>query len=255
MVCWDTPSRSASWVWLLADAEKQPITRLHQNAQRLIKTVAVVNPFADQLTFLSDKTRTRRDHMKYLTLIRCIALLHQHQRPVKHIEHRGKSLAYIEVTKGDIVLANRLAHDILGRTLDELPPQTWRLLELLQGWVEARSQAQGLKKNEFRFGRKDVREATGWGNTQLKIHLGRLTELEYLLLHRKGLAHEYTLTYDGKSGHQPHLMGLIDADQLDNTSASCRCCFICLLQNFPHFAARFRDSHTKSAQANRPVPK
>jgi len=203
---------------LLADAEKQAITRLHQNAQRLIKTVAVVNPFADQLTFLSDKTRTRRDHMKYLTLIRCIALLHQHQRLVKHIEHRGKALAYIEVTQGDIVLANRLAHDILGRTLDELPPQTRRLLELLQGWVEARSQAQGLKKNEFRFGRKDVREATGWGDTQLKIHLGRLTELEYLLLHRKGLAHEYTLTYDGKSGNQPHLMGLIDADLLDNKS-------------------------------------
>ncbi|MGH8743270.1 MAG: DNA primase, partial [Burkholderiales bacterium] len=183
------------------------------------KTVAVVNPFADQLTFLSDKTRTRRDHMKYLTLIRCIALLHQHQRPIKHIEHRGKPLAYIEVLRSDIVLANRLAHDILGRTLDELPPQTRRLLELLQGWVEARSQAQGLKDNEFRFGRKDVREATGWGDTQLKIHLGRLTELEYLLLHRKGLAHEYTLTYDGKSGNQPHLMGLIDADLLDNKSA------------------------------------
>ncbi|PWK27267.1 CHC2 zinc finger domain-containing protein [Pseudomonas sp. OV226] len=204
---------------LLADAEKQAIVRLHQNAQRLIKTVAVVNPFADQLTFLSDKTRTRRDHMKYLTLIRCIALLHQHQRPIQHVEHRGKPLPYIEVIKNDIVLANRLAHDILGRTLDELPPQTRRLLELLQGWVEARSQVQGLKTSEFRFGRKDVREATGWGDTQLKIHLGRLTELEYLLLHRKGLAHEYTLTYDGKSGHQPHLMGLIDADLLDNESA------------------------------------
>lgn len=93
--------------------------------------MAVVNPFADQLTFLSDKTRTRRDHMKYLTLIRCIALLDQHQRPIKHVEHRGKSFAYIEVTQGDIVLANRLAHDILGRTLDELPPQTRGLLELL----------------------------------------------------------------------------------------------------------------------------
>jgi hypothetical protein len=37
--------------------------------------------------------------------------------------------------------------------------------------VEARNQAQGLKEKEFRFGRKDVREATGWGDTQLKIHL------------------------------------------------------------------------------------
>lgn len=100
------------------------------------------------MTFLSDKTRTRRDHIKYLTLIRRIALLHQHQRPIKHIEDWGKQLAYIEVIKNDIVLANRLAHDILGRTLDELPPQTRRLLELLQGWIEARSQAQGRQEGK-----------------------------------------------------------------------------------------------------------
>ena len=43
--------------------------------------------------------------MKYLTLLRCIALLHQYQRTIKHIVHRGKSLAFIEVTQGDIVLA------------------------------------------------------------------------------------------------------------------------------------------------------
>ena len=34
--------------------------------------------------------------------------------------------------------------------------------------------------------RRDVREATGWGDTQLKIHLHRLEELEYLLIHRGG---------------------------------------------------------------------
>ncbi|SEK72591.1 DNA primase, catalytic core [Atopomonas hussainii] len=204
---------------LLADAEKQAITRLHQNAQRLLKPLAVVNPFADQLTFLSDKTRTRRDHMKYLTLIRAIALLHQHQRPIKHIEHRGQRLAYLEATAGDIALANRLAHDILGRTLDELPPQTRRLLGLLQGWVKSHSQAQGLKAHELRFSRKDVRAATGWGDTQLKIHLGRLSELEYLQLYRRGLAHEYSLNYDGDGRDQAHLMGLLDADLLDNKAA------------------------------------
>ncbi|MCT4938902.1 toprim domain-containing protein, partial [Pseudomonas aeruginosa] len=196
---------------LLADAEKQAITRLHQNAQRLLKPLAVVNPFADQLTFLSDKTRTRRDHMKYLTLIRAIALLHQHQRPIKQIEHRGQRLAYLEATASDIALANRLAHDILGRTLDELPPQTRRLLGLLQSWVKSHSQAQGLKAHELRFSRKDVRAATGWGDTQLKIHLGRLSELEYLQLYRRGLAHEYSLNYDGDGRDQAHLMGLLDA--------------------------------------------
>ena len=76
-----------------------------------------MNPFASQLTFMSDKTRTRRDHMKYLTLIRAIALLHQYQREIKRVEHRGQVVEYIEVTREDIALANRPAHEILGRTL------------------------------------------------------------------------------------------------------------------------------------------
>ncbi|NRA28442.1 MAG: toprim domain-containing protein, partial [Opitutales bacterium] len=40
--------------------EKERILNTHQNAQRLLKSVNVVNPFAMQLTFLSDRTRTRR---------------------------------------------------------------------------------------------------------------------------------------------------------------------------------------------------
>nr|MBE8598317.1 DNA primase [Xenorhabdus sp. BG5] len=82
---------------LLAENERDYLTALHQNAQRRLKPLNVVNPYASQLTFLSDKTRTRRDHMKYLTLIQSIALLHQHQRDIKTAEHRGKTLEYIEV--------------------------------------------------------------------------------------------------------------------------------------------------------------
>ncbi|EHR9639580.1 TPA: toprim domain-containing protein, partial [Escherichia coli] len=120
---------------LLAANEKSYITQLHQNAQRLLRPLNVVNPFASQLTFMSDKTRTRRDHMKYLTLIQSIALLHQYQREIKRVEHRGQVVEYIEVTREDITLANRLAHEILGRTLDEMPPQTRKLLTLIQQWV------------------------------------------------------------------------------------------------------------------------
>ncbi|MBD2801212.1 DNA primase, partial [Xenorhabdus sp. M] len=75
---------------LLAENERDYLMQLHQNAQRLLKPLNVVNPYASQLTFMSDKTRTRRDHMKYLTLIQSIALLHQYQREVKAAEHRGK---------------------------------------------------------------------------------------------------------------------------------------------------------------------
>ncbi|CAE6789170.1 CHC2 zinc finger domain-containing protein [Paraburkholderia domus] len=201
---------------LLAETDKQHIVELHRNAQRLLKPVHVVNPYAEQLTFMDDKTRTRRDHMKYLTLIRSIALLHQYQREHRMVTHRGETLTYIEVTKDDIRLANRIAHEVLGRTLDELPPQTRRLLTMVQVWVSERCSATAQKQSEFRFTRRDVREATRWGDTQLKVHLARLVELEYVLTHRglRGLTHEYELRYDGVDDGRPHLMGLLDP--LDN---------------------------------------
>jgi hypothetical protein len=105
----------------------QPVperVKLREKAQQLLKLVHVVNPFIHLMTFLDDKTRMRRDHVKYLTLIRSIALLHQYQREVKRGQHRGQTLDYIEVMREDIALASRIAHDVLGRTLDELPPRT-----------------------------------------------------------------------------------------------------------------------------------
>ncbi|MEH0833324.1 CHC2 zinc finger domain-containing protein, partial [Pectobacterium cacticida] len=195
---------------LLMENEKGYLTELHQNAQRLLKPLKVVNPFASQLTFLSDKTRTRRDHMKYLTLIQSIALLHQYQREIKQVEHRGQVIEYIEVERSDIVLANQLAHEILGRTLDEMPPQTRKLLLLIQGWVKD----SGQPKAEYHFTRKQLRDAVQWGDTQLKIHLARLVELEYLLLHKRGLTFCYELLFDGDAqADNAHLCGLIDVPE------------------------------------------
>jgi hypothetical protein len=104
---------------LMALSEAEAIQRLHRNAQRLLRPLAVVNPYAESLAFLDDRTRTRRDHAKYLTLIETVALLHQHQREVKVIKRGGRTIEYIEVRLADIALANELAHEVLGRSLDE----------------------------------------------------------------------------------------------------------------------------------------
>jgi hypothetical protein len=122
---------------LLRRQDRNAILTVHRNAQRLLKPVPVVNPYAPGLTFHDSQTRTRRDHMKYLTLIRSVALLHQHQRPRKTVEHRGRTVEYIEVALADIAMANRLAHEVLGRSLDELPPQTRRLLLAVDEMVTA----------------------------------------------------------------------------------------------------------------------
>jgi post-segregation antitoxin (ccd killing protein) len=200
---------------LLASTEREALVELHRNAQRLLRAVHVVNPYADQLSFGDHQTRTRRDHAKYLGLIQAIALLHQHQREVRTVAHHGQVLAYIEVTREDIALANSVAHEVFGRTLDELPPQTRKLLTLLREWVRAQSQARGVAAPDVRFTRRELRDALAWGDTQLKVHLARLVEMEFVAVHRRGLTHAYELLYESDDeGQRARLCGLREAGAL-----------------------------------------
>jgi hypothetical protein len=181
---------------LLKRQDRRNILKLHQNAQRLLKPLFVVNPFAAELAFPDTLTRMRRDHMKYLTLIRSIALLRQHQRPLK--SERGVS--YIEATRDDIATADRLMKEMMRRSLDDLPPQTRRLLELIAQMVNGRDAHQ--------FSRRDVRVHTGWGATQVRIHLDRLQEMEYLIAHRGGRGQTFLYEYDPNlAGQEDHLAG------------------------------------------------
>jgi DNA primase/energy-coupling factor transporter ATP-binding protein EcfA2 len=202
---------------LLATKQGDAIRAVHRAAQTLLRPVAVVNPYAEALTFRSESTRMRRDHAKYLTLIDAIAFLHQHQRPIRSSDGSGggASFDYIEVTRDDIALANRLSHDVLGRSLDELPPQTRLLLGVVVAYVAERANAQGIERSHVRFTRRELREATHWGDTQLKLHLSRLQEHEYLIVHRHGPLFRYELVFDGDAadaGRQ--LIGLIDVEAL-----------------------------------------
>jgi hypothetical protein len=202
---------------LMAKADKESILALHQNAQRLLQPLAVMNPYAKHLTFVDDRTRTRRDHEKYLTLIDTLALLHQHQRPIKSVDHHGQTIRYVEVTLEDIETANTLAHEALGRTLDELPPQTRKLMRLIVELVAECCTAQAMNRSDYRFSRREIREHTNWSDTALKVHLARLAEMEYLLVHRggRGQSYVYELLYQGEGERgESFLMGLIDVDAL-----------------------------------------
>jgi DNA primase len=199
---------------LLGERERAAVAKLHQDAQRLLAPLAVVNPFARQLTFTDGRTRTRRDHVKYLTLISAVALLHQHQRARKHATGPdGREVAYVEATVADVALANRLANEVLGRSLDELPPQTRRLLELLDGIVSPTAAERAVDRAEVRLTRRELRERTGWSDTALKVHLARLVDLELVLAHRpeRGGQWCYELCWDGggRDGER-FFTGLVD---------------------------------------------
>lgn len=206
---------------LQAKLEKEQLVNLHRNAQSLLKPLAVINPFADQLTFLDDKTRTRRDHEKYLTLIDSIALLHQHQREIKKTRHSGKDIQYIEVQLSDIEMANKLAHEVLGRTLDELPPQTRKLLKLIQAMVSQACKAQSLEQKHYRFSRREIRVFTGWGETQIRVHMQRLVDMEYMIIYRgmRGQTYVYELLFDHDDINDDlHLNGLLKVKPIKSTT-------------------------------------
>ena len=193
---------------LLANVERSEVLALHRNAQRLLAPVHVVNPYARELTFLDARTRTRRDHEKYLTLIDTVAFLHQHQREHQTVERSGRTLSYIEVTRDDIRVANRLAAAVLGRSLDDLPPQARKLLALLTQMVQAIATRDRVDVHAVRFTRRTVRHCTGWTDFQVRAHLGQLQSLEYVLAHHgmRGQRYVYELVY-------------LDTDPADRTSA------------------------------------
>ena len=202
---------------LLRRKRRDEILEVHQNAQRLLRPLFVANPYAERLTFLDSRTRTRRDHVKYLTLIRVIALLHQYQRPLQTAEWQGRTIEYIEATLDDIAVANRLTAEVLGRSLDELPPQTRRLLLLIDEMVAEASKRLAMERADYRFSRRDVRAATEWSDPQLKRHLRKLEELEYLIVHRGGRGQSlvYELAFERPADPaEPFLPGLLDVEQL-----------------------------------------
>lgn len=170
---------------LLAKAEREAVRVLHANAQRLLEPVLVVNPHAPSLVFADGRTRARRDQAKLLTLIRAVALLHQHQRPRKRLVRNGIELVYLEATAEDVAVAERLAPLIIAApAVADLAPQTRRLLTLLDALVTAEAQEDRCRREDIRFTRRQAREHTGWSDFALRRHLSRLVELEFLAAHR-----------------------------------------------------------------------
>jgi hypothetical protein len=113
----------------------------------------------------------------------------------------------IEVEKEDIELANKIAVEILGKTLDELSIPSRNLLELLEKMLDKRVEQlkekdsdRIIKRSDITFTRRDIREYTAWTNTRLHTHLKELISMEYVIMinGRTNSLQTYRLIYDGQ---------------------------------------------------------
>jgi len=183
---------------LINESKRPEIIKKHQNMQRLLKPLAVHNPYHDQLNFSSDKLQMRREQKKYLTLIKSIALVRQYQKKIKTVGDGVSGVEYIEVDKDDITLANQLAVAVLGRNLDELAPHSRSLInDIVDLWKKTK---QNL--DDFRFTMRELMNELSWSRYQLMQNIKQLVELEYICIYTGGTQGKrtvYGLNYDGSA--------------------------------------------------------
>lgn len=198
---------------LISRRNRQAEEILHQNVQRLLKPLEIVNPYYNQLKFNHNSLIMRRQHLHYLGLIEVVCLLHQYQRPLKKGRDEQGEFEYIEVTKRDLEIANKIASKVLPDTSDELVAPARNLHQEILNLEKEKQNGNG--KHSIKFQRKHLRDYTGWNDYQIRTYLKQLVDLEYVGVTRgggKGNICEYELLYRG-NGNKP--LTLIDPNTLE----------------------------------------
>ena len=160
---------------------EQAIKNSLQNMQRVLKPVAVVNPYAKYIQLPEQVFKPRRTMGLLLSFIEGITLLHQYQREVKQDSHHQ---TYIETTVEDIEAAFSLLKDVLFSKSDELTKATRGFLELLKVILREQGKAS--------FTAREIREQLRINPNNLKRYLVELERYGYI----KGSGNRYRGNYE-----------------------------------------------------------
>lgn len=182
---------------ILKQKQKEQIVDLHQNLQRLYQHVEVMIPKELDIEYQSNSLTARRDHPKYMALIKVIAFIHQFQRPVKEIEIGDEIIKVIEATDQDVKLAQELAKQLLAKNNEELSGPGKHLLKHLKE-QQIQKIKEGLSEGRITFTRRQVRETLKWTDYQARTYLKELIDLEYLVAisGKNGTLFRYKLVQD-----------------------------------------------------------
>ncbi len=200
-----------TWKGRTLEMQRDTLLAKHHNAQRLLRKLLVVIPYAEAIEFPASWLRTRRDHQRFLNLIEVIAFLHQYQKEIKTDPRSGT--AYIEADLRDYELACRLASEILPETLSDMKKPVTELLTAIESHVEKQSKLRKLEKQEMNFTRRAIREETGLPNHRIKDLFHELEELEYLEVEKSPRGGSFLYRLVAGKGAAP-ASGLLAPEQL-----------------------------------------
>jgi DNA primase len=194
---------------------EQQYKELFQNMQRLLRPVAIINPYAKFIQLPEQVFKPRRTMTLLLGFIEAITFYHQFQREVKR-DSQGQ--LYIETTVEDIEAAFDLLKDVLFSKSDELNKATRNFLEQVKRML----QQSGAESFNARQAREQLRLNPG----NMKRYLSELMRYGYIKAggNRYRGSYEYSIINMGeyealKASIDQHLAGILDAIK-DKVSSS-----------------------------------
>ncbi len=154
---------------IVNETEQQAARLLLKNAQRLLRKVKVINPYATDLRIPDCVFKKLRTNMHYLKLIEIITFYNQYQRKWKKSQNEEY---YIETAIEDIELANWLVKETLLQKSDELSNDVRYFFETLKEQVKG--------ANTTIFFAKDVRKNFRMHPMKLSRYLSQLEQRNYI---------------------------------------------------------------------------
>jgi DNA primase len=142
-----------------------------QNAQRLLRKVKVINPYAQELQIPEMVFKKLRTNNHYLKLIQIISYYCQFNREIKT---DGEGTIFIETNLEDISWANRLIKESLLTKSDELSGNLRQFFEILKGIMNQR------KESEKSFYAKEIRQQLRLNPMTVNRHLRDLEMRSYI---------------------------------------------------------------------------
>lgn len=143
---------------------------LLQNAQRLLKTISVRNPYAMYLSLPQSVFKPRRTNAHYLQFIEAITFYKQCQRHKQYDQETGEE--FIETTLEDIQEANELIKEVLLRKSDSLTGACRNHLENLKAYLK--------KQNQTQFTNSEIRRNLRVKETTLRRYNNQLLLENYI---------------------------------------------------------------------------
>lgn len=141
-----------------------------QNVQLLLKSIKVVNPFAEHLQLPKSVFKPRRTNAHYLQFIEAITFYKQYQRERKYDEQTGEE--YIETSIEDIKEANELLQEVLLRKSDMISGACRNYLERLKTYLKT--------NNQTTFTNAEIRRNLRIKGTTLRRYHTQLIEDNYI---------------------------------------------------------------------------